>query len=157
MALPNSKNNVSSMSLVVMPTTNLLACRSGGRAPCCPRPAVVASEETSGLPADPGRTDERRRWQVSRLTGQGFVSAFPDPSGPVAHPDACQEKRGYPLTVAGTAADLEEVPRTAFPFHPSFLRHHLIAKVSAQTGFANHEKCAPGLDAHCVDNRIGEA
>lgn len=45
--------------------------------------------------------------------------------GPVAHLGFGQEKRGYPLTVAGTAADLKANPRTAFPFHPSFLRHHL--------------------------------
>jgi hypothetical protein len=58
--------------------------------------------------------------------GSRLCFGLPEPNGgPVAHLGIGQEKRGYPLTVAGTAADLRANPRTTFPFHPSFLRHHL--------------------------------
>ncbi len=58
--------------------------------------------------------------------GSWLSFGLPEPKwGPVAHLGFGQEKRGYPLTVAGTAADLGANPRTAFPFHPSFLKHHL--------------------------------
>lgn len=57
--------------------------------------------------------------------GSKLCSRLPEPaSGSVAHPFALvtkqQEKRGYPLTVAGTAADLKR----------RFAQHSLFTPVS---------------------------
>ena len=63
----------------------------------------------------PGRSrprDGRPRRQVSWLVDRRPFRAFPG-----ARPSGVGRK-GSPVTVAGTAADLSRKARTAFPFHP---------------------------------------
>ncbi len=58
---------------------------------------------------------------MAGLPTYGSMRCFglPEPkSGSVAHPEKDQEKRGYPLTVAGTAADLEVNPAQHSLFTP---------------------------------------
>ncbi|EHJ62454.1 hypothetical protein NSU_0585 [Novosphingobium pentaromativorans US6-1] len=86
-------------------------------APLRPRPQVRRSDGVHRAAAIPWtRARATRRRQVSWLAGHSLMHAFPGPSrhaafgpvaasqAPMAHEKPCASR--YPLTVAGTAADL---------------------------------------------------